>query len=185
MSSVFFCQVLFSPFPTTGFVKPLLPQVPLAPGDLLQHHQPYVAPPSFSGRRGGYLQHSQCPPQHTHSDGRVITPNPNAAAQHDKRAYPFAHLSQRPWREASPLSLLIISKCPIDEVNHVLCIKVMQKSFIHPRHNMTHWNMMMMKVNDNIYIISTLLFLYLWHLWHFPLCLTVKYILLDNSFIIF
>lgn len=105
--SVFFSQVLFSFSSTTSFVKP---QLPLAPGDLLQHHQPWVAPLSFSGCGEGYVQHIQCPPQHTHWDGR-ITPR-NVAAQYDKCAHPFAGLSQRPWREVRPLSQLIISNCP-------------------------------------------------------------------------
>lgn len=111
VSSLFSCQVLFSLFPTTGFVKPLLPQVPLAPGELLQYHQPYVAPLSFSGCRGGH-QHIQRPPQHTHSDGSVLRCNLNVVAQHNKRAHPFTGLSQCPWRQVSPLSLLVISKSP-------------------------------------------------------------------------
>lgn len=86
----------------------LLLPLPLAPGDLLQHHQPWVAPLSFSGCGEGYVQHIQCPPQHTHWDGR-ITPH-NVAAQY-KCAHPFAGLSQRPWREVRSLSQLIISNC--------------------------------------------------------------------------
>jgi len=39
----------------------------------------------------------------------------------------------------------------------MLSIKITQKFFIHPKRNMTFWNMMMMKVNENIYIIPTLL----------------------------
>lgn len=79
-------------------------------------------------------------------------------AQHDRRAHPFANLSQVPEDKSALYVCSSSQNAPIDEVNHVLCIKVMQKSFIPSKYNMTHRNMMM-KVNDNIYIISTLLLL--------------------------